>query len=383
MSFLFWFSLLAFLLTAGLAIEIAVGTRHIRYLRDIEPLAAEELPDVTLVVAARNEAAAIGSSLESLLRQTGISLEVIVVNDRSDDDTGEIARGIARSDHRVSVIDVDQLPDGWLGKNHALQRGADRVQSPWLLFTDGDVMMSPGAVSRAVSHAERERLDMLAVAPELRMPTPLANLFAGTFVLLFYQYARPWLARKRWSRRHIGVGAFNLIRTEVYRAVGGHSRIPLRPDDDMALGKIVKLAGFSQEALHGTGEVVVTWYASLREAVIGLEKNAFTGLKYSLLAVLAACLSLLAFGVTPWIAVFLTDGSTRLLFIGCVLSSVIVYVDSTRSSGADPRYAAAFPVALLLFCYILARSALLAVIRGEVRWRGRGYPLEQLRSNRI
>jgi cellulose synthase/poly-beta-1,6-N-acetylglucosamine synthase-like glycosyltransferase len=382
-SYLFGFALLAFLITAAGALQVALGSRRVGYLRDVALQPAAELPPVSLVIAARNEAAAIGPALEALLRQTHITLEIVVVNDRSDDDTGAIAHATALSDSRVRVIDIDHLPEGWLGKNHALQCGAAQVRHPWLLFTDGDVMMSPTAVARAVTYAGNEGLDMLAIAPELRMPTPLANLFAGTFVLLFYQYAQPWLARRRSSRRHIGVGAFNLIRTTAYREVGGHTRIPLRPDDDMALGKIVKHAGFAQDALHGTGEVVVTWYTSLREAVIGLEKNSFTGLKYSLLAVIAVCLSILAFGVAPWIAVFLTSGSTRLLFFGCIVVSAALYVDSTRASGADPRFAPAFPVALLLFCYIIVRAALLAVARGEVRWRGRAYPLDQLRRNRI
>src|SRR5690606_23920823 len=146
---------------------------------------------------------------------------------------------------------------------------------------------------------------------------------------------------------------------------------------------VVKLAGFAQDALHGTGAVIVTWYTSLREATLGLEKNAFTGLKYSLIAVAAACLAILLFGVGPWVGMFLASGPTRLLFLACVVTSVALYVDSTRSSGADPRFAPAFPIALVLFCYVLARAALLAVARGEVRWRGRGYPLEQLRRNRI
>ena len=383
MTALTWFALLTFLITAGGAIEIAIGSRWIAFLRDIVPRPPAELPRVSIVVAARNEAAAIRQSLESLLGQQGLDLEVILVNDRSEDDTGLIARAVARGDPRLRVVDVDNLPDGWLGKNHALQQGAAEVSSDWILFTDGDVIMEPLALARGVSYAEGRQLDMLAVAPELRIPTPLANLFAGTFVLLFYQYARPWLARRHSTDRHIGVGAFNLVRTSAYRAVDGHARIRLRPDDDMALGKIVKRAGFAQDALHGTGHIRVIWYHSLSDAVVGLEKNAFTGLRYSIVAVAAACLAILAFGVTPWVAVFLTDGIDRLLFLGCVIAASALYLDSTRSSGADPRFAPAFPIALLVFTYILARAAWLATIRGEIRWRGRGYPLEELRRNRI
>lgn len=383
MSLLHWFAWVAFLIAATGALEIVIGSRRIPFLGRIDPLPLQALPRVSLVVAARNEAESIGESLKSLLLQQGVDLEIIVVNDRSEDDTGRIARQLARNDARLRVIDVDELPDRWLGKNHALQQGAALAGCEWILFTDGDVVMEPLAIARGLSFAIREDLDMLAVAPELRMPGPLANLFAGTFVLLFYQYARPWLARRPSSGRHIGVGAFNLVRVAAYRAVEGHLRIRLRPDDDMALGKIVKRAGFAQDVLHGTGQVHVTWYRSLAEAAVGLEKNSFTGLKYSLLAVAAACLALMAFGVAPWVAVFLTSGTVRLLFLGCVLVSIALYVDSTRTSGADPRFAPAFPLALVIFCYILARAAVLAVSRGEVRWRGRAYPLDELRQNRL
>lgn len=383
MTFLSWFALLALLITAGGALEIAIGSRRIAFLRDITPLPRERLPRVSIVVAARNEAAGIRQSLESLLLQEHLDFDVIVVNDRSEDDTGRIARELAAGEPRLRVVDVDELPDGWLGKNHAMQKGASQAATEWILFTDGDVIMEPLAVARALSYAEGEGLDMLAVAPELQMPTALANLFAGTFVLLFYQYSRPWLARRPSSSRHIGVGAFNLVRSSAYRAVGGHARIRLRPDDDMALGKVIKCAGFAQDALHGTEQVRVTWYDSLEEAVVGLEKNSFTGLKYSVAAVAATCLALLAFGIGPWLAVFVTTGTARLLFLGCVLTSIAAYLDTTRSSGADPRFAPAFPIALLVFCYIIVRAAWLATTRGEVRWRGRAYPLDELRRNRL
>lgn len=363
-------------------IEVAVGSRRIRYLRDIPPLPGPGV-SVSIIVAARNEERGVAAGLHSLLQLEGVRFEVIVVNDRSEDDTGNIITSLAEADSRVRVIHIHELPAGWLGKSHALQRGADAARNDWLLFTDADVLMGRTALARALSYASEEAIQHLAVTPELRMPSHLTDLFGGTFVLLFSRYAMPWKARDPQSRRFIGIGAFNLVLREAYRRVGGHTRIPFRPDDDMALGKLLKQAGLRQDVLYGRGEVCVEWYASLREAVWGLEKNAFTGLGYSVAAVLAVCASLVVFGAWPWIALFLTDGLTRLLYAGSVLVMAALYLQSTRSSGADPRLVIALPLAFLIIGYAILRATALALLHGGIHWRGTIYPLDELRRSHL
>ena len=214
-------------------------------------------PRVSIVVAARNEEEKLGECLLRLLRLEGLDLQLIAVDDRSDDGTGRIIDELAAADPRTHPVHITRLPEGWLGKNNALHRGAQQADGEWLLFTDGDVMLKPLSVAKAVGYAEKEGLDHLTASPRLQMPGVLTNLFAGTFALLFAGYSRPWNARNPNSDSHVGIGAFNLVRRETYDAVGGHAPIRLRPDDDMMLGKLVKKSGYTQDLVHGQGEISV------------------------------------------------------------------------------------------------------------------------------
>ncbi len=230
---LFWLALLTLILVLAIVVDLVRGDRSTRYLRDQPPLTTRPAPKVSVIVAARNEAKKIEPALRSLMQQDYPHFEIIVVNDRSDDETGPIVDRIPG----ISVVHVSDLPAGWLGKNHALHLGAEQATGDWLLFTDADVHMEPTAISRAM-HGAR---DHLAVSPQLTMPGMWLQIFGGTFMIFFGIYARPWKAVDSQSRRYIGIGAFNLVRAEVYRAVGGHTRIAMRPDDDMKLGQLIKL----------------------------------------------------------------------------------------------------------------------------------------------
>ena len=365
-------------------LEVALGSRRIGYLRDVRAgPSPESIPRVCVVVAARNEAASVGECVGSLLGQRGIEIGVIAADDRSEDATGEVLDRLAAGDDRLRVVRIEVLPPGWLGKNHALHHAAALATQEWLLFTDADVHFEPRAVARAVDYATFHRLDHLAITPELNMPTLTTNVFAGVFVVLFARYATPWKARNPQSRSHVGIGAFNLLRTACYRELGGHSRIRLRPDDDMMLGRMVKEAGLRQDMLYGTGELSVRWYGSVREAIRGLEKNAFAGMHYSLVAVVAACLCMLLFGAWPWVAILFTDGLAQGLNAAAVVAMAGLYVQSTRSSGASPWLAPAIPVAFCILSWAVIRSAALALLRGEIRWRGTAYPLDELRRQRL
>jgi hypothetical protein len=234
-----------------------------------------------------------------------------------------------------------------------------------------------------MEYGVRERLDHLTVTPRLVMPGPLLDAFAGAFAVFFARFAKPWKARDPRSRRHVGIGAFNLVRASAYAAVGGHRPLAMRPDDDLKLGKVLKAAGFRQDLALGEDMVSVEWYATLGEAVRGLEKNTFAGLNYSVVSVVLACLVSLAIDVWPFVAVPLTHGPTRWLNALSASVAVLTYVGSTRASGTRPVYGLAYPIAALLILFIVVRSTVLALRNGGIRWRDTLYPLDQLRANRV
>jgi glycosyltransferase involved in cell wall biosynthesis len=375
-------------LLAGVFIDFAMGHGQVRSLKDIGP--APSGPPLSIIAAARNEARGIEAAVTSLLRLDYPALEIVVVNDRSTDETGAILSRLStvrlKPDTtpdpapRLTIVDITKLPDGWLGKNYALQVGADAATGDLILFTDADIVFEPTTLRRAVALLEKEHTDHLAVIPDIAVPGVALNAFVSAFGVFFSMYARPWKVRDPRSSAHIGVGAFNLIRAEVYRAIGGHRPIAMRPDDDIKLGKLVKKHGFRQDVAVGRDLITVEWYASIGELVDGLMKNAFAGVDYSLWKVAGSSVALFLMNVWPVLALFLTNGVTRTLNAISLLLIVLIF---WTVNGARVAYVLAFPAAAVLFIYIMWRSALIAIARGTIAWRGTEYPLAEMRANRV
>ena len=366
-----------------IGIDLSLGNRSVKFLKDLPPPATSPSRKVSIIIPARNEERNVKEALTSVLGQEYENLEIIVVDDRSTDRTGAILDGMARAYPTLRILNLKELPSGWLGKNYALFCGAQEASGDLMLFTDADVVMHPTTVGRAVGYMREHQLDHLAVAPDVRMPGVLLQLFMGAFGIFFSLYARPWKARDPKSGWYIGIGAFNLVRRDVYRAVGTHQRIAMRPDDDIKLGKLIKRAGCRQEFLFGTQLMHVEWYASVRELVDGLTKNAFAGLDYRVSAIVGASVAQFLTNVWPFLGIFLAQGSARAVNAFVVLAILILCRDGARFLTVPPWHGVAFPAATLLFIYILWRSMLTTLLHGGIVWRGTRYPLADLRANKV
>src|ERR1700756_1721531 len=123
---------------------------------------ASAKPEVSVIVPARNEEASLGTCLESLVSQSGVDFETIVVNDHSTDRTREIAASFPG----VRIIEAGPLPQGWTGKNNAVACGALQARGEWLLFTDADTVHLPGSLARAVAEAQDNNAELLSYSPE-------------------------------------------------------------------------------------------------------------------------------------------------------------------------------------------------------------------------
>lgn len=370
------------LLYIAISFEVTTGNRSIAFLKDIPPLEGD-FPRVSIVIPARNEERNLEEALRSVLAQDYPNVEIVVVDDRSTDRTGEILDRMAAADPRLRVVHVTELPPGWLGKNHALELGSEGATGDYVLFTDADVVMEPTAVRRAVARMEAKKLDHLTSSPEIERTSLLYEMFIGTFALFFAMYTKPWKVGDPKASQHIGIGAFNLVRTSAYRAAGGHRPIALRPDDDLKLGKLLKKNGYRQEFLFGHGMLRVEWYASIRELVRGLMKNAFPAVDYRLSVVILSTLAQLAWNVWPFLAIFLTTGATRLVNVAICLLILLLCAGNAPLAGVRRWYGVGYPVASLLFLYILWRSTLLILWTGGIEWRGTRYPLADLKANKV
>lgn len=365
------------------ALDLIIGNRMVRTLLDVSLLAGNIHLRVSIIVPARNEQRNIREALQSLLELNYPDYELIVVDDRSEDGTGQILDEIAATSSRLKVIHIDQLPKGWLGKNHALWVGSKRATGDLLLFTDADIIMEPTVLTRAVHFLERHKIDHLAATPSMRMPTTFLSMFSATFIIFFSLFIRPWKVRDAKSRYHIGIGAFNLVRREVYRQIGGHETIRMRPDDDIKLGKIVKKAGFRQDVVYAPKYLAVEWYSTVKEAIKGLEKNAFSGADYSITLVLVGITFHILCSFWPLLAVFITHGIVRAIYIATVTLTILTYADSARFHNSKAWYAIGYPITSALLVYIILRTMILNLSQGGIYWRDTFYSLKELRANKV
>ena len=371
------------LLVVAVPFAVLVRSRHAIPLLPAAPEPAS-LPRLSVVVPARDEALAIGRALASLLAQDYPDLEIIVVDDRSADATGEVAQRLATKDSRVRAIRVDLVPAGWLGKNHALWRGAALASGEWLLFTDADVVFAPGALRRAVGYAAAERLDHLTLAPRLVAGGLVLRAFVAFFAYAFIALWRAYQANDPTSTRGVGVGAFNLIRRDAYEKIGTMRALSLRPDDDIRLGRRLRAFGFRQRVLNGNELLSVEWYPSLRAAIAGLEKSLYSSLEYRVVDAVAVIVYLVATLIWPFVGILVLGGLDRVLLATVVACLVAALLEIYRQAIA-PLTPSALIVALLLpfsaacFVYAIVRSVYRAETRG-VSWRGTTYPLALLRA---
>jgi len=336
-----------------------------------------------VVVAARDEGPHIERALQSLLAQQYADFEIIVIDDRSADDTGAILDRMALASSRLRVIHVTELPPHWLGKNHALHIGAAAAAGEYLLFTDADVVFAPDALARGVAFARARGIDHLTVGPELDSPSLLLTLVVTFFTLGFMGYYRPWLAEDPKRQEHIGIGAFNLVRTALYREFGGHSKIALRPDDDIKLGRLVKLAGGRQLVGGGTGVIRVQWYSTVGELARGLRKNTFAGLRFNLPLAIGAIIAQLVVNVWPFVALFVTSGPVWWLNAASALVLMTMSEMVAHGVGRQAWLASGYPIAELIFVYIVIVEVWTTVSRGGIEWRGTFYSLAELKKNTV
>ena len=359
------------------------GYRSVPRLGAVEPLSDEALPTLTLIATAKDEASRVERAARSLLAQDYPNLSVLIVDDRSTDDTGAILDRLAREDPRLRVAHVASLPEDWIGKCHALAEGAGSTDSEWILFIDADVVLAPDAARRGVSIAVRDGWDMVAVGPHMHLEGLGEEIFVAAFVVLFNTTQRPWLASNARRKNVIGVGAFNLVRREAYERSGGHSAIRYELLDDMALGKILKGSGARTVFAKHDGLVSVRWHPGVRGLIRGVEKNAFPAVRYNVLLALTAPWLLLAVSWAPMIGPLLPGFLPKLCALAAWIGIFLCHREVARSVKVSAWQALLMPIGVTLFVYSFMRSTVVTLLKRGVRWRGTFYPLKALKRGRV
>jgi glycosyltransferase involved in cell wall biosynthesis len=339
----------------------------------------ETWPTVSVIVPARDEAQRVEQALRSLARSDYPALEVIVVDDRSSDGTAEIVDRVAAEEPRVEALHVSDLPEGWLGKCHAMHVGARRASGEILVFTDGDVVFAPEALRLAVRYVLGRRLDHLTLIPGLTPGGYWEDAIKSYFAMLFVFGTRAWRATSTSKDVYVGAGAFNLVRRAAYEAIGGHAPLRLEVADDLMLGKRIKRAAYRQEALLAPDHLQLAWHQGVRGYVRGLEKNGFASLGYSFPFVLVITGFIGVLYTAPYLGV-LAFRDARV--IGYAASVVVMHaIFGYVASFVRNRWfmTPALPVAAFVYLWAVWRSTLITLRQGGIRWRDTFYPLDLLR----
>ena len=350
---------------------------------DRTPAGPSQDPRVSIIVPARNEGDHIEQTLLRLLRLDYTNYEVLAVNDRSVDRTGEVMDRVAatlEAHGRLKVIHIDELPSGWLGKAHAMWAAANQARGEWLLFTDADVLFRPDSVRRAVAYAQAERADHFVLFPRLIMKSLGERMMIAFFQSLFVFGHRPWRVADPAAKDHMGVGAFNLLRRRVYEAVGTYRALRMEVVDDMKLGKIVKSGGYAQRNAFGEDLISIRWARGAMGVVDNLTKNFFAILSFQWWRALGSAAGLAFLNLGPFLGIWLAPGWARAGYGLALLSLFAIYVGMSWKSDIPPYYFLLHPIATALFIYTLLRSMILTLGRGGVTWRGTFYPLEELKK---
>jgi glycosyltransferase involved in cell wall biosynthesis len=350
------------------------------------PVTASGNPRVSIIVPARNEEQDIEASLRTLLALDYDNYEVIAVNDRSTDRTGEIMEKVASDPAargRLRVIHHRELPSGWLGKTHAMWTAANTATGDWLLFTDADVLFKPDSLRRALAYAETERADHVVLFPQMIMKRPGEFMMIAFFQTMFVFGHRPWKVADPKTKDHMGVGAFNLLRRSTYEAVGTYQALRMEVLDDMKLGKVVKNAGFAQRNVFGADLISIRWARGAIGVVNNLTKNFFAILSFQWWRTLIAAFGLAFLNLMPFLGVAFAHGWDRLPYAIALASMFLIYLGMSWRSKVPAYYFALHPVSTALFVYTLLRSMFFTLRNDGIIWRGTKYPLEELRKGMV
>jgi glycosyltransferase involved in cell wall biosynthesis len=390
-------------------VEAAFGMPHVADIArpewDRRPATTNGEPRVSIVVPARNEEEDIRETLVRLLALDYSNYEIIAVNDRSTDRTGQIMDEVAdgaenhlpahanspahteadksvRPTH-LKAIHIADLPVGWLGKTHAMWTAGQQASGDWLLFTDADVLFKPDSLRRAVAYAEAERADHVVLFPRMIMKRPGERMMIAFFQALFVFGHRPWKVADPNARDHMGVGAFNMVRRSVYDAVGTYRALRMEVLDDMKLGKVIKKAGFAQRNVFGEDLISLRWAEGAFGIVNNLTKNFFAVLSFQWPRTVACIVGLGFLNLGPFLGVWLAHGWARVPYAIALSSLFAIYYGMSVRSAVPAYYFFLHPVSTSLFMYTLLLSMFHTLSNDGIVWRGTKYALDELRKGMV
>ncbi|MDQ7781848.1 MAG: glycosyltransferase family 2 protein [Desulfomonilaceae bacterium] len=362
--------------------------RTLRNEKRLEDFAAPALPDlpplVSIVVPAKDEAATVEGTVRSILESEYDRMELILVNDRSRDDTAVTMESLARDDPRVSVVTVHELPEGWTGKTHALYRGARQASGDLLLFTDADTVLHRETIAKAVRFFSGNDADMLSLLPQFTERRFSENAVYPHLALGFSSMYPLTQVNDPRDKAALASGCFIMIRRQAYEGVGTWERFREEITEDVALAKAVKASGFRLSVMRGGDLVRTKPFDGLADVCLFWKRTFYGGLERSIPKILRLTANYVVltilFGFLGLSTVLMisgdTDGASIALFVLSTLGTagvVVPYGYIVRQEQGGWWYGLTAPLGMAISAWV-AWSALLAVVSGRgIHWRGSVY----------
>jgi glycosyltransferase involved in cell wall biosynthesis len=382
---LFWTLLFGFiaLFWTTYGLKVAYGDLQLPWLKNFAPSADADCPKISVIFAGRDEEEKLPAALATLVAIDYPNLEIIAVDDRSTDSTAQILDDFATHHPQLKVVHIRELPKGWLGKPHALQRGYEASSGELLVFTDADVKFRPDALRRVVTLFRERNLDHLALLGDVERSSFGDTVLISFFSMGFQLATNPHNVSNPNSRSYVGVGAFQMLRRAAYEGSGTHRRLAMEVVDDMKLGKIAKMSGFRSGVAVATNYISVAWHLGLSNLVLGVEKNFFAGAQFRVSVVLAQIIGLLVMNVLPFAGLLLGHGWIQIFAAISVLIAVGFHLGVDVVMGVSPLYCLTLPLGATIFAYMILRSTIVTLRQGGIVWRGTFYPLDELRRGLV
>jgi hypothetical protein len=334
-------------------------------------------PQVSVLIPARNEQTSIAACVESVLASRGVEIEVIVLDDHSDDRTAAVVREIARKDPRVRLEPAPPLPGGWCGKQHACFALSKFARFPLLTFLDADVRLAPDALARMAAFLDASKAELVSGFPRQETGTLLEKLLIPliNWLLVCYLPMRP-MRKYRLPGLGAGCGQWFMTRRGAYDRVGGHAAVRASLHDGVTLPRAYRKAGLMTDICDATELAVCRMYCSARGVWMGLAKNAREGLGAP---GLIWVWTVLLFGgqVLPFALLGFAGqmGGTEAVLVGTAAG--LAYLPRL---GAAQRFrqswlgAVLHPLGILMLLGVQWYAVLRTVIGKPVGWRGRQPP---------
>ncbi len=343
-------------------------------------------PKVSIILPARNEEGFIGKCLDSLIRQDYENYEIIVINDSSEDSTGEIISKYAGKHSNIISVTARPKPDGWMGKNWACMEGYKKVSGELLLFTDADTVHAKNVISLSVAHLNSFGLDALSAIPKMLTFDFWTNITLPMISTFLHTRFSALNVNDSSKKTGYFFGSFFIIKKTTYHEVGTHEGVKHEIIEDGALGKKVKENGYKIRMVRGEHLINAVWardkgtlWNALKRLMVPLyiqSGKIAIGIFFAIVFLL-----FVPFPIFAMLSIFPNDAtSAKVLCIASAMTSVLIYTGAIIEVKVGLKlklpYALFAPLGSLVVVLGFLSGLLQAKKSSSVTWRGRSYSVK-------